>query len=139
MLTHPLTGVGASCFEMSVAQDRQDRGMIPRYQTAHNSFVLIGAETGIIGFVLFILLNFYAFRIFSKVARNGPSEEMRRIAEMARIGFLGNFACSMFLSQSYSIYWVFFIVTSAVLDRLAQRERESLNGQRSLTRETSPP
>ncbi|MGD0660079.1 MAG: O-antigen ligase family protein [Syntrophorhabdales bacterium] len=139
MLTHPLTGVGASCFEMSVAQDRQDRGMIPRYQTAHNSFVLIGAETGIIGFVLFILLNFYAFRIFSKVARNGPSEEMRRIAEMARIGFLGNFACSMFLSQSYSIYWVFFIVTSAVLDRLAQRGRESLNGQRNLTpREAGP-
>jgi O-antigen ligase len=123
MLTHPLTGVGANCFEMSVAQDRQDRGLVPRWQTAHNSFVLIGAETGIIGFVLFTLLNFNAFRIFSKVARHGPSEEMRRIAEMARIGFVGNFACSMFLSQAYSVYWVFFIVTSAVLDRLAERGR----------------
>ena len=111
--------------------------MTPRWQTAHNSFVLIGAETGIIGFVLFALLNFYAFRIFSKVARHGPSEEMRRIAEMARIGFVGNFACSMFLSQAYSVYWVFFIVTSAVLDRLAERGRESLNGQRDLTHETA--
>ena len=39
MLTHPLTGVGPNCFPMAVAQDREARGSIPRWQTAHNSLV----------------------------------------------------------------------------------------------------
>jgi putative inorganic carbon (HCO3(-)) transporter len=123
MLNHPLTGVGVNCFQMAIGLDRGEDKRIPKWQSAHNSLIQIGTETGIIGLTLFMLLNLYAYRIFSDVAKKGPPPELNRIAEMARIGFFGNFVCSMFLSQAYSLYWIFYIALSAVLQRLAERGR----------------
>jgi O-antigen ligase len=124
MITHPLTGVGVNCFDMAIGQDREERGTIPRWQTAHNSFVLIGTETGVVGLLLYFLLNLNAYIIFSKIAKNNESDELARVGEMARIGFVGNFVCSMFLSQAYSVYWVFYIALSAVLLRFFKGEEQ---------------
>lgn len=118
MATHPLTGVGLNCFNMAIGDYRQERGVLPRWQTAHNSFIQIGAETGILGFILFILMNVYTYKNFSFVAKNGLSTDLVGIGTIARIGFIGNLVCSFFLSQAYSIYWVFFVVFSIVLRRL---------------------
>lgn len=125
MLTHPLTGVGAACFGQALGEVRGKEGLLPRWQTAHNSWVLIGTETGIIGFILFGVLNFAAFRTFLSVSRKPGSDELMRIGEMAVIGFVGHFTAAMFLSQAYSVYWVFYIVLSAVLLRSGQ---ENVNG-----------
>ena len=118
MATHPLTGVGLNCFNMAIGEYRQERGVLPKWQTAHNSFIQIGAETGILGFILFILMNVYTYKNFSLVARNSLSTDLVGIGTIARIGFVGNLVCSFFLSQAYSIYWVLFVVFSIVLRRL---------------------
>ena len=118
MLTHPLTGVGVGCFAQALGEERKKEGLLQRWQTAHNSWVLIGTETGIIGFVLFGLLNFSAFRTFINVSRRAGSEKLMRIGEMAVIGFIGHFTSAMFISQAYSIYWTFYIALSAVLYKL---------------------
>jgi O-antigen ligase len=122
MTTYPLTGVGVSCFDMAIGMGRQEEGKIPKWQTAHNSFVQIGAETGIVGFILFILLNLNAYRIFSAATRKGRSEELIRVAEMARVGFVGHLICAMFLSQAYSAYFAFYVVLSSVLKRTLENE-----------------
>jgi hypothetical protein len=70
------------------------------------------------------LLNLNAYIIFSKIAKNNESDELARVGEMARIGFVGNFVCSMFLSQAYSVYWVFYIALSAVLLRFFKGEEQ---------------
>ena len=138
MVTHPLTGVGLNCFNMAIGDYRQERGVLPRWQTAHNSFIQIGAETGILGFIIFILMNVFTYKNFSFVAKNGLSTDLVGIGTTARIGFIGNLVCSFFLSQAYSIYWVFFVVFSIVLRRLNSNvsvtEEKPQSGKRVLIR-----
>jgi O-antigen ligase len=125
MLFHPLTGVGVGCFNEAIGTDREERGLIARWQTAHNSLIQIGTETGLIGLILFALMSLKAFRIFGQVRKKAPSEELVKIGEMARVGFVGHFVSAMFLSQAYSIYWALYIVLSAVLSDLVTRGDES--------------
>jgi len=125
MLTHPLTGVGFNRFYEAVGQDREKRGLPPKWQTAHNSLVQIGAETGIIGLILFCLMSLNVFRITRLVIDKARSIELVKLSEMARVGFIGLFISAMFLSQAYSIYWAFYIVLSAVLKHLLDKETET--------------
>jgi putative inorganic carbon (hco3(-)) transporter len=122
MLANPLFGVGVDCFPLALGDERAREGLRPRWQTAHNSFLLVGAETGIIGFVLFALMNLNAFKTFSKAGKDSISENLRKIGEMAKIGFAGHFVCIIFLSQSYSFYWAFYIAFSSAIDRFIQTE-----------------
>ncbi len=116
MLSHPFTGVGMNRFNEGIGRYREERGLdSAKWQAPHNSIVQIGAETGIIGLILFVSLSFNAFRIFGGIANNKYNEQLSKIGEMAKIGFLGNFICAMFLSQAYSAYWAFYIVLSVVL------------------------
>jgi len=64
------------------------------------------------------LISYKAFRIFSKAKSLGNSLYLLKIGEMARIGFAGHFVSSMFLSQAYSLYWVYFVALSSVLLRI---------------------
>ncbi|MEI8355297.1 MAG: O-antigen ligase family protein [Deltaproteobacteria bacterium] len=122
MLSHPLTGVGLSCFNEGIGREREKRGLPPKWQTAHNSLIQIGAETGLIGFFLFAVLSFNAFKIFGEIVKKSKVEDLAKIGELARIGFIGHFVSAMFLSQAYSVYWAFYIVLSAVLKQMLDNE-----------------
>jgi len=124
MLSHPFTGVGLGCFAEAIGTDRDERGLIPRWQAAHNSLIQIGSESGVIGAILFVLASLNAFRIFGQARRRSKSDGPIKIAEMARIGFVGHFISAMFVSQAYSIYWAFYIALSAIADRLIKQEAE---------------
>ena len=124
MFSNPLTGVGIGRFNEGVGKDREERGLLStKWQAAHNSFVQIGAETGIIGFVLFIWISYRVFGITKRIVSKSESEDLVMISEMTRVGFLGHFICALFLSQAYSIYWVFYIVLSAQLNRIYELEQ----------------
>lgn len=118
MLTHPLTGVGVSCFSEAIGRNRSRAGLLETWQAPHNSLVQIGAETGLVGFMLFAVISYKAIRIFAKTKNIHYHEHIEKISEMARIGFVGHFVTSMFLSQAYSIYWIFFVVLSAIINNL---------------------
>jgi O-antigen ligase len=136
MLTHPMTGVGANCFDMAIGEARKQAGQIPKWQTAHNSWIQVGTETGVFGFILFGLLAWRALKIFGRSARSAKSDELRKLGEMAFIGFTGNFIAAMFLSQGYSIFWTWYIALSIVMYRMMAAEdnepdldREALNAK----------
>jgi len=119
MFTHPLTGVGVNSFPEGMGRDREARGLdSAKWQTAHNSLVQIGAETGIFGFALFLLLSFNAYKIFTGITKNSGELGLVRLAELAQAGFVGHFVATMFISQAYSVGWAFYIVLSATLNRL---------------------
>ena len=118
-LTHPLTGVGVNCFNEAVGRDRQTRGLqMQSWQTAHNSIIQIGTETGFLGLFLFLLMTLNVFRIFGLIKRFAGDRDLVKVGEMAMVAFTGLFISGMFLSQAYSIYWAFYVVLSAVLQRL---------------------
>jgi O-antigen ligase len=142
MLSHPLTGVGVRCFEEAIAQVRVRQGLPPIWQTAHNSLLLIGAEIGIGGMILFAWISYNALTLFGKGKNIKSSNTLGIIGGMARIGFIGHIIAGMFLSQAYSISWVFFIALSARIkdfvreERLAKKQIEGVlpNGFRRVKR-----
>jgi O-antigen ligase len=123
MLASPLTGVGPGCFNEAVGRDRKQRGLVSqRWQAPHNMLVQIGTETGVIGLFLFLLMSLNVFRSFGRAKKKSASEDIIRVGEMGRIGFLGHFISAMFLSHAYSFYWAFYIVLSAVVNQLLVHE-----------------
>jgi len=123
MLERPITGTGVETFYMAVGKDRERRNLPSQaWQAAHNMAVQIGTETGVIGLALFLLMSVNVFRIFFKVRAKSSSETLVRISEMGNAGFLGLFISGMFLSQAYSLYWAFYIVLSAAVNRVFLNE-----------------
>jgi O-antigen ligase len=120
MQSNPVTGVGVGCFSNAVGLDRQLRGLeMQRWQAAHSSIVQIGAETGIFGLILYLVLSLSIYRNFRHVVNKSKSDRLVRLSELGLAGFLGIFISGMFLSQAYSIYWAFYLVLAVVCRRLS--------------------
>ena len=101
-LSHPLFGVGAGNFT--------DYNNL----TAHNSFVLVLAETGFIGFMLWLAFVGYTFWMMLAVLRHKPEPAMdpeqskrwqgeQAMALTLLLSLCGLFAAAFFLSRSYMI------------------------------------
>ena len=126
MASNFVTGVGVGCFDQAIGEQRAEEGLLPRWQPAHNAFIQIGTETGLLGLALFIAMILNAFTGFARVKRSAASADLIKIAEMGFIGLVGQVASIMFLSQAYSPYWVFYIALSAVLLRLSAEEKQGV-------------
>ncbi|EIL91333.1 O-antigen polymerase family protein [Rhodanobacter fulvus Jip2] len=100
-LSHPLFGVGAGNFTEY------------NYLTAHNSFVLVLAETGFFGFITWLAFVGYGFWMMLKVLRSPPQPaaegvvgawaDERTLALTLLLSQLGLFAAAFFLSRSYTV------------------------------------
>jgi len=110
-LSHPLFGIGAGNFT-----DYNDL-------TAHNSFVLVLAETGFLGFMLWLAFVGYAFWMMLTVLRHRPEAAMdpeqskhwqdeQVMALALLLSLCGLFAAAFFLSRSYMI--VLYLIAALV-------------------------
>jgi O-antigen ligase len=120
-MSHPTFGVGAGNFT-----EYNDL-------TAHNSFVLVLAETGFAGFVLWLAFVGYTFWMLANILRHkfdagGDAQLARRwhderVAALALLlALLGLFTCAFFLSRSYMIV-LYFFAAMATGAYLGARER----------------
>ena len=111
-VSNPLFGVGPGQFADHNAN-----------LTAHNSFVLVVAETGIIGYTIWLAFVCYGFRMMLAVLRHRPQfDDLRSAADwqlerslamtllLAQSGF---FAAAFFLSRSYVI--LLYLLAALVL------------------------
>ena len=83
------------------------------YLTAHNSIILVLAETGIVGFALWFAFVGYGFWMMYRIVRFEPEfededdildwQEARRMALVLLVAQSGFFAAAFFLSRSYVI------------------------------------
>ncbi len=100
-ISYPIFGVGVNNFTDHT------------YLTAHNSFVLVLAETGIVGYTVWLALVVYCVLMPIMVLRLpadlGNDEyqplwtQERKVAMTLLIAQVGFFACAFFLSRSYII------------------------------------
>jgi O-antigen ligase len=113
---HPILGVGPSAFspafghylETDKFPEELSREQIGgKWQTAHNSFLLVLTEMGLPGLIIFVAINVRSFRNFQRTKQfsaNYATPDTRSIQattlQMALVGFL---VCAFFLSQSYNI------------------------------------
>jgi putative inorganic carbon (hco3(-)) transporter len=113
-ISSPLYGVGANQFS-------------DLYRlTAHNSFVLVMAEIGIIGITLWLAFLAYGFRMMLAMLRQplgtadapGLVAEDHRVALTLLLSLAGAMVCAFFLSRSYVvvIYLLSGLVAGAYLE-----------------------
>jgi O-antigen ligase len=136
---HPLFGVGPDMYSDY------------HHLTAHNSFVLVLAETGIVGFTLWLAFVLYCFRMMWTGSRplgeltwertaaleaDGDAEaalaeldaieariaEGRAIAMTLLLSLVGFFVCAFFLSRSYVV--VLYLLAALVVAHYADMRRE---------------
>jgi O-antigen ligase len=123
-LSHPLFGVGAGNFTDY------------NYLTAHNSFVLVLAETGLAGYILWLAFVGYCFWMMARVLAYQPPQSNpgvipvitfvpqenserhewsaeRGVALTLLLSLCGTYAAAFFLSRSYTI--VIYLLAALVV------------------------
>ncbi|MEO7068157.1 MAG: O-antigen ligase family protein [Rhodanobacter sp.] len=109
--SHPLFGVGSGNFTDY------------NYLTAHNSFVLVLAETGLFGFITWLAFVGYSFWMMVKLLRMPPQQDAdgntgewaaeRKLAMTLLLSLCGLFTSAFFLSRSYSV--VMYLMIAVVV------------------------
>ena len=112
MIAHPLLGVGAANFEQAEGTESkisqqyatENRGL--KWSAAHNSFVLVGAELGIGGMVLFVVMIGTSFYRLAQVREHSDDHLQSNIgrvayAQMLIASLVGYCIAGFFVSASY--------------------------------------
>jgi hypothetical protein len=133
ILANPITGVGVNCFPNAIGELRGEEGEPPKWQAAHNSYLQVAAEVGLIGFFFFgsmitASLKNLSFCIRTK-SEYPAAQEVKLIAEMVRLGFIGSLIVAFFLSQAYAFVFTLFFALSAVIRNIALRGHDETEGE----------
>ena len=130
MLQHPLLGVGPGNFQtaegtLSPLADRQQFGVGVRWNAAHNTYIQVGAETGVIGLLLFIVMIGSAFVALSRARGRGPDradsrERQTQLAQVLTASLIGFVVGAFFLSLAYTEMLYTLIALAVGLQKVAQ-------------------
>jgi O-antigen ligase len=127
MATNPVLGVGVDGFQFAegTLAGKVNEGYGIGFTAAHNSFVQIGAELGVLGLVTFVLM----WILSAKAAWLVRTETLRRAAELPRPvvdqeiglanacigGLIGTISTGFFLSLAYDPIVLFIVAACAGL------------------------
>ena len=109
MLSHPGLGVGAGAFQVAegtLAPEArvQQYGQWWKWSVAHNSLLEVGAEIGVPGLIVYVVLVVCAFRALSRVRQEASGEGA--LLAQALIGSLIGFEVgAMFFSKAFAPYF----------------------------------
>lgn len=118
----PLTGAGIQQF--IPAQNLVPLvsiGGVPAGPSAHNTFISVLAETGVLGFVPLMVLVYVVIKLVREVRRRAETEEEVRFASTVLAAVVGYFLLSLTLVQIY--YPVATMLLAVVLGAAAARLR----------------
>ena len=110
MVHNPLFGVGVQAFGIAegqspIALQMYQAGRGFKWSVAHNSFVEIGAEIGLIGLAVYVGLFIVAIRLLNRIhvlsLRAGGLEADGALAQTLVASFVGFMVAGFFLSQAY--------------------------------------
>jgi len=115
--SRPLTGVGIGCFGVAYGTSFRPGGdSATRWMAPHNSFVQVAAETGLIGFIIFISMIFYSIRQIGRTPPNDPP--LATTSRVFTASFLGFLTCALFLTQALNFMLYFLVAASVTIPRL---------------------
>jgi len=123
MAAYPFLGVGASAYSsaegtLAPQAARQEHGIGFKWSTAHNSFLEIGVELGVLGLVLFVAGFVSGFRTLARIGR-GPPGRAPLLAQTLGASLAGYAVSGFFLSAAYWPYLYALLGMIAALDTVA--------------------
>ena len=118
---NPLVGVGVGGFGQMIGESRRRDGVQFRWQTAHNAFLQVSVETGIVGGAAFLLLIGASMRTFRRLSRSSGSGQFRLevFGAVLVAGFAAQLVTAFFLSMAYSILFTLVFALSTALKQIA--------------------
>lgn len=135
MKRYPITGVGLGNFvqakiyilKLIPATEGELKGFI-KY-SAHNSYLGMGAETGVIGLLIFLLIIITSIWYCYSSERYFKTRDdlllFYKISQSIRIGLIGFAFCIIFLSDQFNHILYQFFAIATVLKNLAEKEKAS--------------
>lgn len=130
---------------VTVAEGLAHGGAAGSWNTTHNSFLQVGVELGVAGFVVFVHLVARTLkdlrRLQLRASVRHPQDEVIDLASMLEISLWGFIVGSLFLSQAYSLLLYLVLGLSLACTRItrpvgALSERISAPGLKGLRKET---
>lgn len=125
MAERPLTGVGLGSYHPAKVHILGVQDQKLAFMAPHNSYLSIGAETGVIGFLLFvtvILVSIHSLRHSQWLFKSKGESYLEGIAKGIRMGLIGLAVCIFFLTEQYNILLYQGIGISAALAKIASGE-----------------
>lgn len=111
MKANPIFGAGYDMFTEDLPQ------------TAHNSFILAGAELGMVGLFFWMALIYSSYQGLSTVQQKDP--DLRTYAIGLQSALVGFMAAAFFLSRTYVIVpYLLFALSGALMDIARQRNKD---------------
>lgn len=110
--SHPLFGVGKGNF-------------IEHYELmAHNSLLLVAAETGLIGAFFWVMLIVLAFKSLNRIEnmKLGATDDQRylmRITTSLKLALIGFLVTSFFGNQCYNAFLIMFMALPHAMEKIA--------------------
>src|SRR3990172_5455929 len=135
MKRYPITGVGLGNFvlakiyilKLAPVTEGELKGFVKF--TAHNSYLSMGAETGVIGLLIFLLIIITSIWYCYSSERYFKTRDdlllFYKISQSIRIGLIGFAFCSIFLPNQFNLVFYQFLAIAAVLKNLAEKEKAS--------------
>ena len=112
---NPIIGVGIGCFPNEHAK------LSPYHlqSAAHNAFVQVTAELGIVGLFLFISIIVVSLVMSQRIKRAARAHltdpDLLWLASAVQVSFIGYVTCAFFLSHAYSGIFSFCVATGAIM------------------------
>lgn len=121
MIAHPFLGSGAGAFTVAEGEMHKEEG--GKWSTAHNSFIQIGVELGIVGLFFFIALIFGSIQTLQKLRRRILLDPIQVndylwLVNGIEISLMAFCVSGFFLSQAYSSLLYFLIANVIVLKKI---------------------
>jgi len=126
MIDHPITGVGLGRYQAAYGHDyhrKEDR----KWRVAHNSYISMGAETGIAGFLLYIYLLYTIFKENNDLRKSLRAAGMEKhfiyfLSKALTAALVAYCVGTMFLTAWYYIHIYLIIALTLAIRRIMVEE-----------------
>lgn len=134
IVDHPLIGVGPDMFNIYYEEYAEDVGLLVRqdaFREAHNLYLGIGAELGIPGLIVFMIVFLVTARMLLRARRASIDRrpDLERLATPFLLSLMTYAVTGMFLQLSYArFFWLILAVaTAAAVITLREVARDDLS------------
>jgi O-antigen ligase len=133
---HPLVGTGLGVYSAVAAKEKESKGQRAFWQVSHNMYTQVSAETGIPGFILYMLTLFFGIKEawkIKKLSRGDPElHELGMIATallFSYVSFCFN-GCFTSMATEFTLYIFlgFSIALRLVYQQMMRQKQDALLG-----------
>jgi O-antigen ligase len=115
---NPIFGVGINMFKRKMINYVEDYSELGRRYVAHNTYLEVAAEQGLILFVIFLAMLFYTLRDLIRIEQktlDSENNKLHTISYGTQIGFIGYLVSIAFVSsETDNFLWILIFFTMAL-------------------------